>query len=131
MLPQIFKIRWPDNDYRPGYSFVECAHSCKKDSLCAARAQTAIPKHRIRGGVNGSNPPYGQRELEEKLTDYQHHHLGSIISTIHVHLTPHLCLEVMLLKGKTKAIKAIADGLIAAKGVRQGKLVLTTTRKEK
>jgi metal-responsive CopG/Arc/MetJ family transcriptional regulator len=37
----------------------------------------------------------------------------------------------MLLKGKTKAIKAIADGLIAAKGVRQGKLVLTTTRKEK
>jgi CopG family nickel-responsive transcriptional regulator len=69
--------------------------------------------------------------LEEKLTDYQHHHLGSIISTIHVHLTQHLCLEVMLLKGKTKAIKAIADGLIAAKGVRQGKLVLTTTRKEK
>jgi CopG family transcriptional regulator, nickel-responsive regulator len=72
-----------------------------------------------------------QRELEEKLTDYQHHHLESIISTIHVHLTPHLCLEVMLLKGKTKAIKSIADGLIAAKGGRQGKLVLTTTRKEK
>jgi CopG family nickel-responsive transcriptional regulator len=72
-----------------------------------------------------------QRELEEKLTDYQHRHLESIISTIHVHLTHHLCLEVMLLKGKTKAIKAIADGLIAAKGVRQGKLVLTTTRKEK
>jgi CopG family nickel-responsive transcriptional regulator len=72
-----------------------------------------------------------QRELEEKLTEYQHRHLESIISTIHVHLTHHLCLEVMLLKGKTKAIKAIADGLIAAKGVRQGKLVLTTARKEK
>jgi CopG family transcriptional regulator, nickel-responsive regulator len=72
-----------------------------------------------------------QRELEEKLTDYQHHHLESIISTIHVHLTHHLCLEVMLLKGKTKAIKTIADGLIATKGVRHGKLVLTTAGKEK
>ncbi|MDM7997314.1 MAG: nickel-responsive transcriptional regulator NikR [Acidobacteriota bacterium] len=71
-----------------------------------------------------------QRELEEKLTEYQHRHLESIISSIHVHLTHHLCLEVLLLKGKTKTIKTIADGLIAAKGVRQGKLVLTTARKE-
>jgi CopG family nickel-responsive transcriptional regulator len=72
-----------------------------------------------------------QRELEEKLTEYQHHHLDSIISTVHVHLTHHLCLEVMLLKGKTKEIKAIADGLIATKGVKHGKLVLTLAGKEK
>ena len=72
-----------------------------------------------------------QRELEEKLTEYQHHHLDSIISTVHVHLTQHLCLEVMLLKGKTKGIKAIADGLIATKGVKHGKLVLTLAGKEK
>jgi CopG family nickel-responsive transcriptional regulator len=72
-----------------------------------------------------------QRELEEKLTEYQHHHLESIISTVHVHLTQHLCLEVMLLKGKTKEIRAIADGLIATKGVKHGKLVLTLAGKEK
>jgi CopG family transcriptional regulator, nickel-responsive regulator len=72
-----------------------------------------------------------QRELEEKLTEYQHHHLESIISTVHVHLTQHLCLEVMLLKGKTKEIKAIADGLIATKGVKHGKLVLTLAGKDK
>jgi CopG family nickel-responsive transcriptional regulator len=66
-----------------------------------------------------------QRELEEKLTDYQHSHLQSIISTLHIHLTHHLCLEVMLLKGKAKDIKTIADGLIATKGVKHGKLVLT------
>jgi len=71
-----------------------------------------------------------QRELEEKLTDYQHHHLESIISTVHVHLTKHLCLEVMLLKGRTKEIKAIADGLIATKGVKHGKLVLTLAGKD-
>ena len=72
-----------------------------------------------------------QRELEEKLTEYQHRHLHSIISTTHIHMTHHLCLEVLLLRGRTKDIKAIADGLIATKGVKHGKLVLTTVPKEK
>ena len=65
------------------------------------------------------------RELEEKLTEYQHHHMNAIISTVHVHLTPHLCLEVLLLRGKAKEIKKVAYGLIATKGVQHGKLVLT------
>ena len=67
-----------------------------------------------------------QRELEEKLTDYQHDHLQAIISTVHVHLNQHLCLEVLILRGKTKEIRKVADGLIATKGVQHGKLVLTT-----
>jgi CopG family transcriptional regulator, nickel-responsive regulator len=66
-----------------------------------------------------------QRELEEKLTEYQHHYLHAIISTMHVHLSHHLCLEVLLLRGKAKEIKKVADGLIATKGVQHGKLVLT------
>jgi CopG family transcriptional regulator, nickel-responsive regulator len=66
-----------------------------------------------------------QRELEEKLTDYQHHHLNEIISSIHIHLTAHLCLEVLLLRGRAKEIRKVADGLIAAKGVQHGKLVMT------
>lgn len=67
-----------------------------------------------------------QRELEEKLTEYQHHHLNAIVSTVHIHLNPHLCLEVLLLRGRTKEIRKVADGLIATKGVQHGKLVLTT-----
>jgi CopG family nickel-responsive transcriptional regulator len=67
-----------------------------------------------------------QRELEEKLTDYQHDHLESVVSTVHVHLSQHLCLEVLILRGKTREIRKIADGLIATKGVQHGKLVLTT-----
>ena len=67
-----------------------------------------------------------QRDLQEKLTDYQHHHLHAIVSTLHVHLDAHLCLEVIILRGKTKEIKKIGDGLIAAKGVKHGKLVVTT-----
>jgi CopG family nickel-responsive transcriptional regulator len=67
-----------------------------------------------------------QRDLQERLTNYQHDHLEAIVSTVHVHLTPHLCLEVVILKGKTREIKRIGDGLIAAKGVKHGKLVVTT-----
>jgi CopG family nickel-responsive transcriptional regulator len=66
-----------------------------------------------------------QRELEEKLTSYQHDHLSAIISTVHVHLSPHLCLEVLILRGKAREIRRIADGLIATKGVQHGKLVMT------
>jgi len=71
-----------------------------------------------------------QRELEEKLTEYQHHHLNAIISTIHIHLTPHLCLEVLLLRGSSKEIRKVADGLIATKGVKHGKLVLTAVAED-
>jgi len=67
-----------------------------------------------------------QRELQEKLTSYQHEHLRAIISTVHVHLSQHLCLEVLVLRGKAKEIKRIADGLVATKGVQHGKLVMTT-----
>ena len=66
-----------------------------------------------------------QRELEEKLTGYQHDHLKSVVSTVHVHLSHRLCLEVLILRGKTREIRKVADGLIATKGVQHGKLVLT------
>jgi CopG family transcriptional regulator, nickel-responsive regulator len=71
-----------------------------------------------------------QRELEEKLTEYQHHHLNAIITGVHVHLTPHLRLEVLLPRGKAKEIKKVADGLIATKGVQHGKLAVTTVGRE-
>jgi CopG family nickel-responsive transcriptional regulator len=70
-----------------------------------------------------------QRELEGKLTEYQHAHLNAVISALHVHLDHHLCLEVLVLRGKTGIIKKIADGLIATKGVIHGKLVISTYKK--
>jgi CopG family transcriptional regulator, nickel-responsive regulator len=70
-----------------------------------------------------------QRELEGKLTEYQHSHLHAVISALHVHLDHHLCLEVLVLRGKTGVIKKIADGLIATKGVKHGKLVISAYKK--
>ncbi len=69
------------------------------------------------------------RELLNILTDIQHDFHTSVISSTHVHLDSHNCLEVLIVKGKGKDIKKIADRLIGTKGVKHGKLSLTTTSK--
>ena len=71
-----------------------------------------------------------QRELEEKLTEYQHQHLNEIITSVHIHLTAHLCLEVLILRGRAIEIKKVANGLIATKGVQHGKLVMTAVSRD-
>ena len=69
------------------------------------------------------------RELTDTLTDLQHHYFASIISSMHIHLDAHNCLEVLVVKGKAKDIKGISDRLIGTKGVKHGKLSVTTTGK--
>ena len=70
------------------------------------------------------------RELTERLTDLQHRHHAAIMSTMHLHLDGHTCLEVLVVKGKGGEIKKVADRLIGTKGVIHGKLSLATTGKE-
>jgi len=70
------------------------------------------------------------RELTEVLTGLQHEHHRSIISTMHIHLDEHNCLEVLVVRGKANDIKSIADKLIGTRGVKHGKLTLTTTGKD-
>jgi len=67
------------------------------------------------------------RDLSDKLTEHQHSHHDQIISALHVHLDAHNCLEVLIVRGKVRVIKQIAHELIGVKGVKHGKLVLTTT----
>lgn len=70
------------------------------------------------------------RELDHALTDMQHKSFHHIISTLHVHLDAHNCLEVLIIRGKSQEIKKIADRLIGTRGVKHGKLTTTTTGKE-
>ena len=68
--------------------------------------------------------------VQAALTDIQHDHHEVIISTLHVHLDQHNCLEVLVVRGKAGTIKKIADELIAAKGVKHGKLTVTSSGKD-
>jgi len=67
------------------------------------------------------------RDLSDKLTEHQHSHHDQIVSALHVHLDAHNCLEVLVIRGRGGEIKKIADELIGVKGVKHGKLVMTTT----
>ena len=67
------------------------------------------------------------RLLNEKLTGIQHDHHHSILSTLHVHLDHDNCLEVLVVRGKSSAVRAIADTLIGTKGVKHGRLTITTS----
>jgi CopG family nickel-responsive transcriptional regulator len=66
-------------------------------------------------------------ELTEVLTALQHKYHKQIISTMHIHLDRHNCLEILVVKGKGQKIKKIADRLLSTKGVKHGKLTTTTT----
>jgi len=70
------------------------------------------------------------RDLSEKLTSMQHDTHHTVISTMHVHLDHHNCLEVLAVKGSGAKIRTVADALIGTKGVKHGKLVMTTTGAE-
>ena len=66
------------------------------------------------------------RLLPEKLTDIQHEHHDIIISTMHAHLDHENCLEVIVLRGKSKDVQRLADRLISTKGVQHGRLVMSS-----
>jgi CopG family nickel-responsive transcriptional regulator len=67
------------------------------------------------------------RLLNEKLTDLQHDYHRSILSTLHVHLDHDHCLEVLVVRGKAAEVERIAGALISTKGVKHGRLTITTS----
>jgi len=67
------------------------------------------------------------RELTDTLTDIQHKYHNMVVSSMHIHLDGHNCLEVLVVRGKAGTIQKVADRLIGTKGVKHGKLSLTAT----
>jgi CopG family nickel-responsive transcriptional regulator len=65
------------------------------------------------------------RLLSDKLTDLQHESHDIVISTLHAHLDHETCLEVVVLRGKSREVQKLADRLISAKGVQHGRLVMS------
>ena len=68
-----------------------------------------------------------ESDLQEKLHLIQHNYFENIISSMHVHLDEHNCLEVIVLRGETGLVQDIANLILGTKGVKTGRLVVTTT----
>jgi CopG family nickel-responsive transcriptional regulator len=65
--------------------------------------------------------------LAQKLAHIQHENHRAVVSALHVHMDEHNCLEVLVLRGGAREVLRMAEGLVATKGVKYGKVVPATT----
>ena len=65
-------------------------------------------------------------QLGDRLTQLQHDNTDLIVSTTHVHLNHHLCLEVIILRGPATRLQQIAAQLKGLKGIHKGELVVAS-----
>jgi CopG family nickel-responsive transcriptional regulator len=71
-----------------------------------------------------------QSDLAQKLTEIQHTKHDLIVSAVHVHLDQHNCLEVLIMRGGSEEVRKAGEQLISTRGVKHGKITMTTTGKE-
>jgi len=64
------------------------------------------------------------RGLQGRLADLQYQFIAEVISSLHVHLSENQMLEVLLVQGPAARLQAIANEMIAQRGVITGHLQL-------
>jgi len=63
-------------------------------------------------------------KLMGMLADLQHSHFLQVISSMHIHLDEHNCLEVIVLRGPVGEINKTAENIISLRGVKLGRINL-------
>ena len=66
-----------------------------------------------------------KNDINNMMNELQHDYYSLILSTQHIHLDHDLCLESIAVKGKAHELTELADKIIALKGVKHGKLVMS------
>lgn len=69
-------------------------------------------------------------DLAQKMIELQHQALDVIITSLHVHIDTHNCLEVLVLRGPAQDVRSVSQRLISTRGIKHGKLSLSTTGKD-
>jgi len=77
-------------------------------------------------GILSMTYDHSQRGLVTSLLDMEHEFTAITRSAVHVHISHDECMEVLLLQGEGKDVRAIAEQVMALKGVKNVKL--TTIR---
>ena len=63
-----------------------------------------------------------KRRADQELTEIQHTHMDTIVSTTHIHLDHRNCLLIIAVRGSMGRIRRLSNDLVKAKGVRQVRL---------
>ena len=78
-------------------------------------------------GALTMNYDHHKRELVNKLMDIQHDFQKIVISTQHIHLDHHNCLEIIAVRGKARGVEKLASLLKSQVGVKHVALSMSTT----
>ena len=62
-----------------------------------------------------------------RLMDLQHESFAHVIGSFHVHLDEHNCLEIIVVRGKSRELREMAEKMISLKGVNYGVLNMGTS----
>lgn len=66
---------------------------------------------------------HSQRKLTRQLEEHGHEHHDVVLSSMHIHVSADVCLEVVVLRGAPDEIRHVANHLIGMPGVLQGRAV--------
>jgi len=98
---------------------------CTRSELLRDLARAEVARARVPTGVDGVAAltlvyDHHVRDLSEKLTELQHQLGDDVRAALHIHLSHDLCLEVVVMHGKSDRLKLIADRMLAMRGVKHG-----------
>ncbi|MFH0977405.1 MAG: nickel-responsive transcriptional regulator NikR [Spirochaetota bacterium] len=68
-----------------------------------------------------------QPKIQEKITELQHDFYEHIVSSTHVHVDHHNCLEVVIVSGRAKNIRSLYEMIRALRGIKNASLTMSST----
>jgi len=65
---------------------------------------------------------HNQRGLVNSLLDVEHEFSEIIRSSLHIHISHDMCMEVLLVRGEGKDVKNVTEKIMTVRGVKHVKL---------
>jgi CopG family nickel-responsive transcriptional regulator len=96
-----------------------------RDLIREHLVQKAAEENKVIVGTLTMVYDHHQPNLSAKLIEAQHAAASKVLAATHVHLDHHHCLEVVILKGRSGAVKSLSDRMLSLRGVKHGQLTVT------
>ncbi len=100
----------------------DALRQCMRNAL---QQEASQDPHTTVSGVLSVIYDHHNSDLPKKLTAMQHEVHEIVMTSIHIHLDLHHCLEVMILKGQNDKVQDLANKLSTVRGVLQANLAIT------
>jgi CopG family transcriptional regulator, nickel-responsive regulator len=105
---------------------------CSRSELLRDLGRAEVGRAKVPDGVEAVGAltlvyDHHTRDLSEKLTALQHDLGDDVRAAMHVHLSNDLCLEVIVLRGRSDRLAALADQILAIRGVKHGGIEIVSS----